>query len=759
MKLFRAETDKNTVLTTNGLYDLSEVVVNDKITEEMNGVFMLEATFALSKNVFNEQMYDLITEEAIIKCDDEYGEEIFRIGKVRKDKRSITIMAYQITISDTLTLFLKDVRPMETNGQGALTHMLDGAVGRKKEIELYSDISKQSTAYYMNKNLHEALFKEDNSFVNRWGGETKRNKYTCRIDERIGNDNGVVITSKKNLVGFEINSNTEDLATRLIPRGFDGIEAAAVDSPLINNYVSIYTKVIEFQDVRVKDENNEEGFETLALAQQELTRRAKLQYDLFNVDKIQATYTINFVELSRTEEYKNFALMERVNIGDTVTVKEDSYNTTLKARVVKRVYSPKLKRRLETKITNEKQGYTVISIESIIKELEAMKGTNANASLSDYINSMIEAGMKDSYVVLKPNELLIMDNKDINKAVNVTRYNKNGLGFSTTGYHGKYTYGFTIDGKLNASVIQTGILSTVLIQNADGSVRLDLGKRGGLDFYANGHKSITIQRQSIDLYDWEGTSRVEEVGSLFTSRRIINGSDSQLAGINLSHNENSYLALSYKNPATGKFRSYVDFDFYNVIPKAAKSFRSDIRETRGGSGNKAIKFHESIEVNQYSDFNARPSMKYGVWVGENDETYISYNGTTGRVQLVSPWGIGAFMTAKGTTQQIMRVQENSARFWDSNDNSYAVFSNTGFDLNDMMFSNKAGGITSRVDFHVMGNLTVAGNYPRNARGVEEEQNFDLLHEMYKKDLEIDELKSEIEELKNDIAAIKEMLKK
>ena len=759
-RLYSEMATREEVLTTNGLYNLSEITLNSRITEEFNGEFSLEETYAISKNVFNEEVYNNIQEEKIIKVDDEYGEEVFRIAKVRKDKTSIYIYARQITIADQLTLYLNDVRPENTNGQGALSHLMANAVGRNKDFFLTSDLSNTSTAHYIDMSLYDALFKADNAFVTRWGGETIRRQYNCKINQRIGEDRGVVIKSKKNLIGFEINSNLDELTTRIIPKGFDMIKANPVDSPLINNYSSIYTKVIKYDDVKVKNENNpDEGFDTLEQAQTELTRRAKEQFSVFNIDNIQAEYTLNFIDLSRTEQYKDFQIAESVNIGDVVNVREDVYNTNIKARVIKRIYSPKLKRRIETKISNISQDYKAISVESILKELEKQLETSKNPNLADYINTMIEAGLKDSYVVLKPNELLIMDDKDITKAKNVTRYNKNGLGFSTTGYYGNYEYGFTIDGKINASLISTGILSTVLIQNADGSVRLDLGKRGGLDFYANGHKSITIQRQSIDLYDWEGTSRVEEVGSLFTSRRIINGSDSQLAGINLSHNENSYLALSYKNPATGKFRSYVDFDFYNVIPKATKGFRGDIRETRGGSGNKAIKFHESIEVNQYSDFNARPSMKYGVWVGENDETYISYNGTTGRVQLVSPWGIGAFMTAKGTTQQIMRVQENSARFWDSNDNSYAVFSNTGFDLNDMLFSNKAGGITSRVDFHVMGNLTVAGNYPRNTKRVGEEQNFDLLHEMYKKDLEIDELKSEIEELKNDIAAIKEMLKK
>lgn len=745
--------DKNAtgeeVLSTNGLFNLNEIHLNSKITEEFNGIFDLDLTVAISKKVFNPKVYDYIQEEYIIKIDDEYDDEIFRIVKVRKDKTTISIYARQITIADQLTLYLNDVRPENTNGQGALSYLMANATGRNKNFFLTSDISNVSTAYYIDMSLYDALFKVDNAFVNRWGGETLRRQYNCKINQKIGEDRGVVIKSKKNLVGFEINSNLDDLTTRIIPKGFDIIKGNPVDSPLINNYSSIYTKILKYEDVKVKDENNpDEGFDTLEQAQEELTRRAKDQFRLFNVDKIQAEYTLNFIDLSRTEEYKNFQIAETVRIGDVVTVQEDTYNTNIKARVIKRVYSPKLKRRLETKISNISQSYKVISIESILKELEKQKETNKNPNLADYINSMIEAGLKDSYVVLKPNELLIMDNKNITKAKNVTRYNKNGLGFSTTGYYGKYKYGFTIDGKINASLISTGVLSTILIQNADGSVQLDLSKGNGIKFYTNGHKSIEINRQAINLYDWEGAERTEEVGSLFTSRRVINGGISQLPGVNLAHTEGSYMSLSYRNPATRNYRSYMDFDAYRVTPKVVK-YSDD--KTRGGEGRKAIRIRESVEFDEYSDFNSRPSMKYGVWVGEHDESYMNYNNITGRAQIVSPWGLGVFMISQGGMQQIARFKEESTSFWDSSDNRYAHFSNTGFDLGDRMFTNRSGGITSRLDFHVMGNFTVAGSYPRNLSEELDNEGIDLLHELYKKDLEVEELKdrvSKLEELIN-----------
>lgn len=455
---------RSEVISTNGIAFLDEILINATITQTEDD-FYAEIVLAVKKDESLKYIYDNLIEEAIITLEDEYGDEFFRISNIRKDKRTITIFARQITIADQLTLFLKDCRPENMNGQATLSKLQNDAIGRNKEFFLTSDISNESTAYYQNMSLYNALFGADNAFIVRWGGEVYRRQYNCKINTRVGQDKGVQIKSRKNLTGFEIKSNVDDLCTRIVPRGFDGIEGSIVESPLINNYSNIYTKVMEFSDIKVKSENNpDEGYETLNLAQRALEDRAREQFNLFNIDKLQAVYNINFIELSKTEQYKDYSQAESVEIGDTVEVIEDTYGTKIKARCIKRVYSVTMKKRLNTELSNVKKESRPISINDIIAELEKELQTKPNANLSDYINSMINAGLKDSYVVLKPNELLIMDNKDINKAVNVTRYNKNGLGFSTTGYYGKYEYGFTIDGKINASLITFGAMSGQYIQ-------------------------------------------------------------------------------------------------------------------------------------------------------------------------------------------------------------------------------------------------------------------------------------------------------
>jgi hypothetical protein len=63
-----------------------------------------------------------------------------------------------------------------------------------------------------------------------------------------------------------------------------------------------------------------------------------------------------------------------------------------------------------------------------------------------------------------PDEILIMNTADITTATQVWRWNKNGLGYSGTGYAGPYGTAITADGKIVADFISTGTLNADLIK-------------------------------------------------------------------------------------------------------------------------------------------------------------------------------------------------------------------------------------------------------------------------------------------------------
>ena len=184
---FPSDTEKNKVLGSNGRA-LDKYCIKCETEEDLStGNYICDLTFLIEDNI-----QDLLQEEVILKVLLDYGDEIFRISKVTVGTRYIDVVARQITIADSLTLWLEDVRPTKLNGQGTVSRLLSGAEG-KKEIQIISDIDKLNTAYYQRMSLYNALHDSDNSFLKKWGGEVQRRGYTIYIKKRIGVDRGFSI--------------------------------------------------------------------------------------------------------------------------------------------------------------------------------------------------------------------------------------------------------------------------------------------------------------------------------------------------------------------------------------------------------------------------------------------------------------------------------------------------------------------------------------------------------------------------------------
>ena len=98
--------------------------------------------------------------------------------------------------------------------------------------------------------------------------------------------------------------------------------------------------------------------------------------------------------------------------------------------------------------------------------INALNGTLRSAIVSA---TALISGNSGGHVMFKtdefgkPQEILIMDTEDILTAVNVWRWNLDGLGFSSTGYNGTYGTAITQDGAIVADYITTGTLSADVI--------------------------------------------------------------------------------------------------------------------------------------------------------------------------------------------------------------------------------------------------------------------------------------------------------
>lgn len=116
--------------------------------------------------------------------------------------------------------------------------------------------------------------------------------------------------------------------------------------------------------------------------------------------------------------------------------------------------------------------------QSTSKEIE-QKVNNASKLITGGLGGYVVIGLnaEDGH----PEEILIMDAPTKEAAVNLLRFNKNGIGFSNDGYNGTYRNAWTIDGNLVADFITTGSMLADRIKG--GTLELGgtgLGKDGSI---------------------------------------------------------------------------------------------------------------------------------------------------------------------------------------------------------------------------------------------------------------------------------------
>lgn len=314
--------DKNNInFLNNG--DMTLTPTYAVVTWELNGEFSLELRHPMDDYL---QWY-LIQNNAIIEVSTpETSRQHFRIYKIEKTDKEIIAYGRQRVQQDLLGMPLLDVRPTNKNGQDALDIILmnTGFYGK-------SDIEKINTAYYIRKNIMEALASDDEqSFINRWGGEIEYNYDSINILQRIGKDNNVTISDSKNIESITVSENFDDVILQITPVGFDGITTVEdrFDSPKIDQYPEPirkkHWKVVRFEDIKY-DLEDEDAYHTMEEAQEALKEKAMAEFTRNRVDVPVLSIEVNMVDLRNTEAYAGLQNLETIRGGDTVHVYQSEY--------------------------------------------------------------------------------------------------------------------------------------------------------------------------------------------------------------------------------------------------------------------------------------------------------------------------------------------------------------------------------------------------------------------------------------------------
>ena len=333
----------------------------------------------LEHPIDQEGRWKYIVEEAVVKMPSFNGNQLFRVKKKKKSDSGVTAELQPIFMDAKDDCFLLDVRPTDKTGQQALDIM----TAPNKKYKASSNISLVSTAYYQTKNLIEALNGDDeNSFINRWGGEIIFDNYTVIVNERAGGDYGVEVLYGKNIKedGFSEEIDMRDIVTRIVPKAYNGhmIEGDEpwIDSPLIDKYPTIRFGVMEFEDIKMREDaqdgDEDDGIivcDTQEELKMALKQKCEEQFDA-GVDKPKVTISADIILLEGTDLYEDIKDLVKVSIGDTVHCRHSKLDIVSDARVIEMEWDC-IKERVDSVVLGDFQYNYMDDMTSMINRVES----------------------------------------------------------------------------------------------------------------------------------------------------------------------------------------------------------------------------------------------------------------------------------------------------------------------------------------------------------------------------------------------------
>ena len=303
------------------------------VEEERNGIFEVTLQYPNNETISTSLVYD-----NIIICDsnDTLKNQKFRIYDTRRMMNN-TIEVYARHIS--FDLAYDHIDSIDITNQSCEYAL--NTIFRNSQFSTgykgHSDIINAQNYKIANCNALEAIAGKQGSIIDTYGtgAEILRDNTNIYVYNKRGNDNEVSIEYAKNLTGFELQENTDDLITRIIPFATytpEGgtqtrIDGPSCDSQYINNYSHPFISEIDFSD------KFEDGVEPTASKLQTL---AEQYFNNNKCDLPKQNWKIEFIPLSKCVGYEN--IEDSISLCDTVTIRDTRYNIDTKAKVIKTVY-------------------------------------------------------------------------------------------------------------------------------------------------------------------------------------------------------------------------------------------------------------------------------------------------------------------------------------------------------------------------------------------------------------------------------------
>lgn len=514
-----------TSFTSNGLGRLTDII-ECTCTEERNGIYEVEFTYPVTGK-FYQQMVNMVEAHAtgnwnncgVIGCihDDRHDIQPFDLYSVSSPIDGVaTFNAHHISyrlgreivvpFSATSAADAISQLPLKIKGGSLFTFWTDKATGGSMELK-------------HPENVRNILGGQEGSILDCFGtGEYEFDKFAVKLYQNRGVNTGATIRYGKNMTDItrDIDSSGSYNAVAPYWTGQVTNESTQETRDAIVYLSEVFVKAPDVTGDPIVAALDVSGDFQEIPTQNELKARA-LQYLNENRPWVpKDNIKVSFVQLWQTEEYKDVAILQRLSICDQINVYYEALGVVAEEQeVIRVVYNVLLERydemelgAPETSLASSLSSETMAQFES---ELEKAKKAAVTSSMLQaaikHATDLITGGLGGHVVFTlnadgKPEEILIMDTDDPNTAVNVWRFNKNGLGHSHTGYNGPFSdVALTADGAINAALITTGTMLANIIKGGTLSLGGANNGNGVMRLYdASNNEIVTADINGITTY-------------------------------------------------------------------------------------------------------------------------------------------------------------------------------------------------------------------------------------------------------------------
>lgn len=481
--------------------------MNPKVTREKHGIYDLQFQYPVNGPLFDElKIGRWIVSDAgptIVS-----QAQRFEIATITKPIDGIVTVYCEHKRYQLLRTIVKVGEKMSTTkAQLALNRLLQLSEP-KSDFTYFSDVQTDAGMDFSDpakfENVQSALGGVRGSILDNFGGEYLFDNNKVSLLQSAGKESNVIIAYGKNLTDVTQEESIESTYTSVYgwAKDEEGKVITLPETYIDSEYVGSYTQ----RRIQMKDFSDETITTTAQLrtAVQNFIKNNKI-----GVPKV--SIKAKYEELSSSVNADNLKLLESIDLCDYVTISFNQLGINTSAQIVKTVWNVGLDKYDSVELGDARTDFAKVlednktdtgQIEDKLDWLE-----DAQNEASNILNNPGRGNVVIYPSLADPQEILIMDTKDIDTAKNVWKWNAGGLGFSSTSYNGTYDLAMTNNGAIVADRVTTGTLKAINIIGvtisgstitSDGDNYRITMNNGKMTWYSKDKKKNVISLESVD---------------------------------------------------------------------------------------------------------------------------------------------------------------------------------------------------------------------------------------------------------------------